>query len=710
MSTTPVFCGKDCGGNACPLLATVENGRVTRVANNPAGGKYLKGCTRGFDLPLETYAPERILHPLVRNGPRGSGQFRRASWDETLKITAEKLGEIRSKCGPSAVMNRGSAGSLGALHATWALLSRFLSLYGGYTRLTGGYSNAAAGFILPYLLGKEWTSSGFDASTMQYAEMIILWGANVLETRQGVDVPQRLVEAKKRGAQIVVIDPRRTATAKHTATWWLACRPGTDAALMLAVLHVLFTENLADRAFIQSHSTGFDQLEAYVLGNDGKVRSPQWAEAICGIPADEITRFARAYAAAKPAMLFPGFSIQRVFAGEESYRLTVALQIATGNFGQRGGSTGSMNSLLPGVKVGQLSVPEIPGLPEVPITNWPEAILYGCDGGYPTDIHALYNMGSNILNQGSDIHKSMAALEKLDFVVSHEIFMTPTARWCDVIFPAATPLEKEEIGIPWQGHYLLYKPAIAAPAGEARSDYDVLCDLANRLGFGQEFSEGRSAADWINHFIAESEIPDAEAFRQTGIYRPTDPERSGLANFAADPVHFPLGTPSGKVEIASERYKLETGFPAIPTWQTPPEDGRFPLQLITPKSPVRTHSQGSNIPEIRKKAAHMLEMHPQDATQRGIADGDSVRLFNDQGTAHVVTHITEDITPGVVCLLEGIWMDMDEQGIDRAGSANIFTSTQGTRPGMACIMHGVGIEVAPKSELDCKDLYTEIPR
>ena len=694
MPTLPVFCGKDCGGNACPLLATVENGRVTRLANNPAGGKYLMGCSRGFDLSLETYAPDRILQPLVRTGPRGSGQFRPASWDEALNITADKLGEIRTRYGPTAVMNSGGAGSLGALHATWALLSRFLGMFGGFTRVTGGYSNAAASYILPYVLGGHWTSSGFDASTMQHAEMIVLWGANVLETRQGADVPQRLVEARKRGAQIVVIDPRRTATAKRAATWWLPCRPGTDAALMLAVLYVLLTENLADRPFIQSHSTGFEELEAYVRGDGGEARSPQWAEPICGIAAAEIVRFARAYAAARPAMLFPGFSIQRVFAGEESYRLTIALQIATGNFGRRGGSTGSMNNLLPPVKMGSLSVPGVPGLPAVAAVRWPEAILHGRAGGYPTDIHAVYNLGSNLLNQGSDIHKSMAALEKVGFVVSHEIFMTPTARWCDVVFPAATALEKEDIGIPWQGHYLLYKPRIAAPLGEARNDYDVLCELANRLGFGREFSAGRSAADWVEHFIAESEIPDAEAFRRTGIYRPPDPARSGLEEYAADPDRFPLSTPSGKVEIASELYRKETGFPAIPTWQSPPEDERYPLRLITPKSPHRTHSQGSNIAEIRRKADHALEMHPQDAVQRGIAHGDTVALFNAQGVTRVIVHLTEDITPGVVCLPEGVWVEIDPQGIDQAGSANMLTSTDGTRPGVACIMHAVGVEVA----------------
>lgn len=698
MSTTiPVFCGKDCGGNACPLLATIENGRVTRVVNNPAGGKYLIGCSRGFDLPLETNAPDRILEPLVRVGPRGSGQFRSASWNEALNITADALGEIRSRYGASAVMNRGGAGTTSALHATWALLNRFLGYYGGYTRLTGGYSNAAASFILPYLLGSDWSSSGFDASTMQSAEMIILWGANVLETRQGAEVPQRLMEARKRGAQIVVIDPRRSATVRHTATWWIPCRPGTDAALMLAVLHVLLTESLIDRSFIKTHSVGFEQLESYVRGNspeaNGQSHSPQWAEAICGVPAEEIIRFARAYAAAKPAMLFPGYSIQRVFAGEDPYRLTVALQVATGNFGKIGGSTGSMNSLLPSPRVGRLSAPNIPDLPQVPVVRWPEAVLQGRAGGYPSDIHAIYNLGANFINQGSDIMKSVAALEKIDFVVSHEIFMTPSARWCDVIFPAATALEKEDIGMPWLGNYLLYKSRAVTPLGQVRSDYEILWALADLLGFGPEFSAGRTEAEWIRHFISQSEITDPDDFQRSGIYWGANQARVGLADFSSDSLHHPLDTPSGMVEIASERYYRETGFSPIPIWQTPPDDPRYPLRLVTPKSAQRTHSQGSNIPEIRAKARHSLEMNLHDATERGIASGDLVLLFNEQGAARVTVRLTDDLTPGVVSLPEGVWVDLDAQGIDQAGSANMFTSTQGTQPGRACIMHGMSVEV-----------------
>jgi anaerobic dimethyl sulfoxide reductase subunit A len=694
--TFPFFCGKDCGGNACPLLATVENGRVTRVVNNPAGGRYIKGCSRGFALPTEQNAPGRILTPLIRTGPRGSGCFREAAWEEALTYTAGRLADTRARCGASSVLCRASAGVLGALHGTPALLARFMALFGGCTRLTGNYSYGAAQFILPFILGREWKVAGFDAANMQYSEMIILWGANVLETRQGPEVPQRLMEAKKRGAQIVSIEPRRSATVAHAATWWLPCRPGTDAALMLAVLYVMLAEALVDRTFIEAHSVGFQQLERYVLGQDrATARSPGWAEGICGIPAEEITRFARAYAAAKPTMLFPGYSIQRVFAGEETYRLTVALQIATGNFGQRGGSTGAINAMLPPPRIAQFPVPPIEAQPSLPVVRWPDAILQGRAGGYPSDIRAAYNLGSNFLNQGGDIRKGMAAFEKLDFAVTHEVFLTPTARYCDVVFPTTTAFEKEDIGIPWAGNYLLYKPQVVSPMGQARSDYDVLCDLADRLGFGPAFSEGRSAGEWVQHFIAQSEITDSAEFRRTGIYLAPDHERVGLGEFADDPVRHPLSTPSGKVEIASEKYHRETGFPAIPTWQAPPEDERYPLRLITPKSPHRTHSQGSNIPELRAKAPHALSMHPRDASARGIADGEPVHLFNSQGAVRVPVVLSADVLPGVVSLPEGIWVELDASGVDLGGATNMFTATDGTAPGVACIMHGVAVEVTP---------------
>jgi anaerobic dimethyl sulfoxide reductase subunit A len=672
----------------------VDNGRVIRVTHNPAGGKYIHGCRRGFNLPLFQDAPDRLLNPLIRVGPRGSGQFRQASWDEALQLTAEKLGEVRAKYGASSVLNMGSAGSTGALHATGPLLSRFLAFFGGCTDLTGSYSTGCARYILPYLLGEDWLRSGFDAATMRAANLIILWGANVLDTRMGGEIPQRLIEAKKMGTPVVVIDPRCSATVKQVATWWVPCRPGTDAALMLAVLHTLLADGLIDRPFINAHSIGFDRLERYILGMEGgQACTPEWADGVCGVPARDIIRLAHLYGSTRPAMLLPGYSIQRVFAGEDPFRLAIALQLATGNFGVRGGSTGSLNNRLPSPGVGRLPVPEVPGSPSLPVVRWPDALLQGRSGGYPADIHAIYSLGSNFLNQGSNVAKNVKAFQKVDFAVCHDMFLTPTACYCDVVFPAASPLEKEDIGIPWAGNYLLYKPKVVQPAGTARSDYDALWDLADLLGFAREFSEGRTSERWIEHFLEGSEITDPDEFRRTGIYFGAEQERVGLADFAMDPIHHPLKTPSGLVEVASEQYHRETGFPAIPIWQAPPEDSRFPLRLITPKSPRFTHSQGRNLPDLQKEEPAAIFMHPSDAAERSLHEGDRAAVYNQNGKAHIQVHITGDIMPGVVCLAEGIWVDLDEDGVDQAGSANMFTDTRGTAPGTGCIMHGVGVEV-----------------
>ena len=333
---------------------------------------------------------------------------------------------------------------------------------------------------------------------------------------------------------------------------------------------MLISDNLIDRKFISALSIGFDQLERYVRGSDGTPAcSPAWAAQICGIPPEDIAHFARAYATTKPAMLFPGLSIQRVFAGEEPYRLSVALQIATRNFGQRGGSTGAFNHSLPAPRVGRLPIPEIAPQPTVPTLRWPEAVLQGRSGSYPSDVHALYNLGSNMLNQGSETRKSIAAFERLEFAVTHEIFLTPTARYCDVVFPTTTTFEKADIGIPWGGNYLLYKQQILPPTGKARSDYEALCDLASRLGFYEEFSEGRSAEQWLQHFLENSEISDPDEFRRTGIYFGPDQERVGLADFARHPQSSPLSTPSGKVEIgerdiqSSDRLPLHSRLAAV---------------------------------------------------------------------------------------------------------------------------------------------------
>jgi len=305
MQAIPVTCGKDCGGG-CPRLAYIEDGKVVRLGNNPAGGGYLPGCSKGFQMAHTLYSPDRLSQPLLRTGERGSGQFAAVSWDEALDYTAEKLAEIKARYGSDSILHLPGTGSTAcALHNGSALALRFLNLFGGCTVTYSNYSAGAAIFATPFVLGK--TFAGIDPATLGYSNLILLWGANLLEARLGSEFPVRLAEARRRGVPILVVDPRRSATIERLGAEWIPCKPGKDVALMMAVLYVLIDEGMVDRQFVESHSVGFAELERYVLGEDGgTLHTPEWAAAECGTPVEAVSRLARLYGAVNPAALIPG--------------------------------------------------------------------------------------------------------------------------------------------------------------------------------------------------------------------------------------------------------------------------------------------------------------------------------------------------------------------------------------------------------------------
>ena len=701
MELVPTFCGKDCGGGACPLLARVEDGMVTQMLHNPAG-KDLKPCPRGYSLHRAHYAPDRLLRPLLADGPRGSGRFREAGWDEALGIVTRRLAEIRSRHGPESVIGMGSAGSTGVLHSSEGLLGRFLNTLGGATTLSSNYSNGAARFSLPYLFGSAARESGWDAATVRHSKLVVLWGANILEARLGTELGTSIAAAARAGVPVIVIDPRRTRTVKALGARWIPIRPGTDTAMMLAVLHVLFRDGLVDMARASRLAIGLDDMARYVSGSaDGVARSPEWAQTRCGVPAAIIESFAHDYGTSSPAMLVPGYSIQRVIDGEETFRLTVALQVATGNFGIPGGSSGSINNRLPSPRIGSLPDQDPGTSAAIPVLRWPDAILGGRAGSYPSDIRAAWVAGFNAVNQGGDSRKSVEAMRALEFTVCSDMFMTPTARLCDVVLPVASPLEKEDIGLPWQGNYLLYKRAALALRGQARTDYDIFADAATRMGCGEAFTGGKSASQWIDHCLAESEITDIEAFKRTGVYFGADRERVGLSAFAADPEANPLPTPSGLIELRSERWASDTGRPAIPVWAERESNPDLPFLLVTPKTVHRTNSQegggelwASAPPGAAKRPdAGTLTIATPDAARLSILDGDRLIVSNARGAVLVTALVSDDIAPGVVSMHEGVWLDIGTDGLDHAGSANMLTSTDGSGPATAPVMHGVAVAV-----------------
>jgi anaerobic dimethyl sulfoxide reductase subunit A len=696
----PISCNRDCGG-ACPLLAVVENGRLVSIVDNPSFSPYMTGCLRGYQMPRVLYAPDRLRKPLVRTGPRGSGEFQEVKWPEALDLVAERLLEIRDRYGATAVLHAGESGSVrGALHHTGRLASRFLALYGGATWMRGNYSRGALDFVAPYLFGNAPT--GIDPGTLQFSRLIILWGANIVDTRLGGETFAYVKEAKARGVEVIVVDPRRSATVEQLGTRWIAVRPGTDSALMLALLYVLLADGLVRRDFLAKYTVGFERLERYVLGADGEVpKTPAWADAICGVPAAAISDFARVYGSTSPACLFPGYSIQRTIGGEEAVRLGVVLQAATANIGIPGGSAGAFGwEGLPEPRIGAIPVPPRTGQPSVPVYRWPDAVLEGRAGGHPSDIRAIYNVGGNFVVQGADVHKNLRAFEKVEFSVCHEIFLTPTARACDVVLPATTFLERNDIV--FSGYnYAYFSNQAVPPQGEARNDYDIFCDLADRMGFLAEFSEGKDEEAWLRSFVAGSDpfgrvptVPNFDEFRRTGIFKGQDQLRVGLSDFVQDPAGHPLPTPSGRIEITSERYAGDTGFSSWPkpTWLHPNMD--YPLRLITPKSRFRVHSQHANIPWFVERDPQALWIHPTDAAPRGISDGDPIQVSSAQGRVQIAARVTENIMPGVVCLLEGVWPVFDSEGTDIAGSPNVLTSTEPTMPSQASRTHSVLVQVA----------------
>ncbi len=696
----PVSCNLDCGGG-CALLAAVRRGRLEGIRDNPLRPALARGCARGYAMSRRVYAPDRILRPLVADGPRGSGKFREAGWEEALSRVAGALAAVRDRHGPRSVILLGGSGSCrGALHNTEALGPRFLSLFGGFTGTSGGFSAAAERFVAPFLFGTPYT--GLDPATLAHSRLILLWGANVADLRFGASLESWIRRCRQRGVPVLAVDPRRSRTVARLADEWVPVRPGTDAALMAAVLHVLLEEGRVDRAYLARYTTGFEQVEDYVRGRGlwaGAPKNPAWAEGVCGTPAAAIVRLARRYADSRPAALIPGLSIQRTVGGEEAMRMSAVLQAATGNAGLAGGSTGgNIWGRLPRPRCGRLpalsaaaAAAAAPPSPAVPVYQWADAVLEGRAGGFPADLRAAYNLGGNYLCQGSDVRKSQRALSGLELVVSHEQFLTPTARWSDVVLPATTFLEREDIVFP-EGNFLFYSRRAIAPVGQARNDYDILRELSERLGFEPAFSEGRDEAGWLERFLAESEVPDADSFRRTGVYAGAEQERTALSAFIADPQGHPLGTPSGRIELASAAY-ARTGFPAVPEFRGLSADPAYPLALVTPHARYRVNSQFSNDPVLLAREPQALVMNPRDAGPRGLSDGARVRVSSPQGEVRVAVRVSEDIMAGVVSLEAGAWPELDENGVDTAGCPNLLTSTQPTLPSRGARTHSVWVEV-----------------
>jgi len=706
----------DCGGR-CPLRLHVENGVITRVEgdDHEDSEKQLRACLRGRAYRRYIYHPDRLLRPMKRVGERGEKKYEEISWDEAMDTIVSELTRIKDTYGNKSIFFAGG-GHLGALH-TVGSISKALAMFGGYTSLYGNISSEGAVYAVMSSYGDVMVGHGRE--DMLNAKLIIMWGWDPVRMISGTDCVYNLMKAKEKGIKIITIDPRFTHSAATFADEWIPIIPGTDAAMMAAMANVIIKGDLQDQAFIDKYSVGFDVFKDYVLGDeDGIDKTPAWASEICGVPAERIESLAREYATTDPACLMDCQGPARAAMGEQYNRAAITLTTMTGNVGKPGGSAcGGLMGIpfghmfrsagIPGMRnPAEAGGPSIRGTLDLNLrlvrrihTNKLfDAFLEGTAGGYPADIKAAWFAGGNVMTQRGNLNKGDRALKTLEFIVGQDLFLTPTMRYADIVLPVASFAEKNDLTRPWpSGPYFTYANKAIEPLGECNTDWEIGKLFAQKLGYEEfdEFTEDQ----WLRVFIENNpeykqHIKDYDKFKADGIHRiPMAEPYVAFRQQIEDPENNPFNTPSGKIEIFSQRLADldDPKVPPVAKYLTSPEDRndplieKFPLQLLSPHPRVRCHSTLQNVDWLMEAEPHAVWINPADAEPRGIRDGDEVYVFNDRGKLAIKAWVTKRIIPGVVSIYEGAYYEPDEEGICRGGCVNVLTNDSYSPGGAAAL-------------------------
>lgn len=684
-------------------------------------------------------SPARVTRPMVRagwleQGPgsttrRGSDAFVPVSWDEVLDLLAAEYRRVYDTYGPEAVYG-GSYGwaSAGRFHHAQSQLHRFLNGLGGYVGSVNTYSNAAGEVILTRVVG---TMHGLlHRATAwpviaEHTDLIVAFGGIPLKNTNvspgGVtehNIRGHLQHAAERGIQFILFSAVRDDLPAFVDVQWLPIVPGTDVAAMLALAYVLVDEGLADRAFLDRYCVGFDRLERYVLGQtDGQPKDPRWAAAICGIPAETLVAVARRMAGNR-TLINVTWSLQRAEHGEQPPWMGLALAAILGQIGLPGGGYGFGYGSMANVGEPPLRH-RVPVFPQgknyveafIPVARVSDMPLhpgepFDYDGQRLTfpDVKLVVWAGGNPFHHHQDLGRLRAALSKPETIVVHDPFWTGTARHADVVLPSTVSLERNDIGAAGNDPWLIAMQQAVIPPGQSRNDYDVFTDLAAALGTADQFSEGRTADEWLPHLYetwrtslpaGTSELPDFATFWDAGYVRMPDLDEDLVLfeGFRRDPAYAPLRTPSGRIELFSETidsfgYEDCIGHPA---WYEPEEwlgcagGGPYPLQLIANNPRTRLHSQndpGEYSQASKVRGREPVRLHPDDARPRGLKDGDVVRIFNERGSCLAGVVLSDDLRPGVLQLSTGAWYDPLDPAEPRSlcvhGNPNVLTFDRGT--------------------------------
>lgn len=724
----------------------VEDNRI--VATRPFGAD--PDPSRIPDiLPAAVHHDTRVARPSIRRGwletrrrdGRGTDDLVDVPWDEALDITAEEIDRVRRTHGNEAIFGGSYGwGSAGRFHHAQSQVHRFLNSIGGYVASFGSYSTGCAQSIMPHVFGVNFLKLLYEhqdgwQTIHNHTETLVMFGGinpkNAQVSMGGITEHETAGWFDRfavKGMYRVNIGPQRTDAPDGCE--WRPVRPASDTALMLALAHVLESEGLTDHDFIDRCTSGFARFRPYLMGEtDGTPKNPEWAAPLCGVAPQTVRDLARRMASTR-TLITVAWSLQRGEHGEQPYWMSAVLAAMLGQIGRPGGGVGygygaigGVGKSMRGLRGMTLSQLENPVRATIPVARIADMLRnpglpYDFNGRRETypDIRLIYWAGGNPYHHHQDLNALHEAWQRPETIIVNEPWWTATAKRADIVFPATTPYEREDIGRTNLDDYLFHMPRLIPPVNEARDDYEIFSGLAHHLDAGQTFTEGRSASDWIARLYADYrdlaagsgiEVPDLDTLRQVNWVRlpirAEGPNRTFFASFRDNPDACPLATPSGRIEIFSETID---GFgyddcPGHPVWLPPSEwlgaaTSAAPLHLVSPQPGDKLHSQlESALADIDDARPETLVIHPEDATPRGIITGDVLRVFNSRGACRARALVTKDICPGVVALPTGAWFGDPGNNIDPDGNPNVLTKDVGTsRLGQGCSAHTALVDVA----------------
>lgn len=721
-------------GQRCPQRCFVKGGQVIRVeTDNTAGDacdhRQIRACLRGRALRQRLYSPDRLKYPMKRVGERGEGKFERITWDEAIKTVADNLKRTVEKYGNESLYWQYCSGQQSLVNSRRAWW-RLLNLMGGYLKYYGSYSTAQIGAAMPYTYGGR---PGSDMSEIANAKLYVTFGGNTLVTRgSGGGKGYQLECAKDKGhPKSIMIDPMYNDTVAAGMDQWIPIRPGTDAALVEAIAYELIKNNWVDQDFLDKYCVGYDEkthpasaakgsdYKSHILGKgkDGIAKTPEWAAKITGIPAETIVQLAKEMGTTKSCFVSQGWGPQRQANGEETARAIAMLPILLGQVGLPGTNPGDAegNSSLPAV---YLPIGKNPVKATIPVFMWTDAIVRGKDMTDITDgmrgvkkldhdIKMIVNSGGNtMINQHSDSNatdKILRDTSKCEFIVVCDNMMTPTCRYADILLPDVLGPETDDIACQGGSNggttSMLPMHKAVEPQWDQKTSYEICRLIAKELGKEQEFTEGRTQLQWLEWCYNETrkkvpQLPDWDTFWKGGPAQVYGWRKNpvALSEFRADPVKNPLKTPSGKIEIYSERlnniantWKLKPGDVISPipvyfrNWEMYGDDlqKKYPLQCYGFHHHGRIHSTFHNLPWLREQHPDVVFINVLDAKARGINNGDLVQIFNDRGIVELPAKVTSRIMPGVVSIPQGAWytpVKKNGKVVDIGGNINTLTS------------------------------------